>query len=243
MIGETVSIETFNELNDAVQKLAAKNWQEFRSTTSNAAFRGEKSAQFQTRLTPKLGRIKKFKYKGMGKDKGKRILRYFKDRAIPFLDRIPQNRWEWLGIAQHHGLPTMLLDWTRNPLVAAYFAVEEAYKGDSVIYIYTRKYIDTNDLENPFELTTVEKFFLPHLTPRIKAQSGLFTIHPDPKESLEEAVIRQENSGILDRIIIKSKFRKPLKKLLSLYGFNRASLFPDLDGISKYIEWELTDVY
>ena len=199
-------------------------------------YRGVKDSSYE--LIPKVGR-KEFVWKHKSiKDAEKYMLTLFKQRAIPFLTFSPRNDWEWLALAQHYGLPTRLLDWTRNPLVAAFFAVNEQAETDSAIYVLkSRKHPISSEEESksPLDYNEQRKFIPAHITERIIAQSGLFTIHPEPE--------KPHSGRDVEKIVIVNRFRKELKKILFKYDIHMASLFPGMDGLSEHITWLRSESY
>lgn len=193
-------------------------------------FRGEGDAQYS--LRPKYGRHKASVLENPAGVE-QRILDEFKRRGAPYVEALPSNDWEWLAVAQHFGLATRLLDWTENPLVAAFFATDARPKADRVIYALNREALKVADESfTPFAIQDVAIYRPRHIATRIMAQTGLFTVHAQPADvfthpELERWVIASDAVGLLSAV-------------LGIYGFNHATMFPGLDGLAHHInDWWL----
>lgn len=93
-------------------------------------------------LIPSIGRYEHLKAKNPAAfyDFECMVLDTFANHVVGQVSHLPRNEWEYLALAQHHGLPTRFMDWTTNPLMALYFACRNAEAGtDSAVYVLTKE--------------------------------------------------------------------------------------------------------
>lgn len=193
-------------------------------------FRGVKNKNYE--LIPGVGRG--WKEKLDIKTLEITYLNKFKDQTISIVNPIPSNSWEWLILAQHHGMQTRLLDWTENPLVALYFACEDDFNYDGRIYRLSNiPAVNPETYPDPF---TIPQDFVvrpAHISPRISAQSALFTVSSNPVRPLQFG-------NRYHKLIVKADAKKNIRNELDKYGIHPATLFPGLDGIGKKLSFGLS---
>ncbi|WP_347156911.1 FRG domain-containing protein [Pontibacter chitinilyticus] len=196
------------------------------------------------------------------------ILRNFKKYAHS--NASPGNSvWNWLAVAQHHGLPTRLLDWTYSPLVALHFATQDLSKYDEdaavwcIDYVKVKEYLPVplkKALENEGNVFTPE--LLEPVCPSLKTladfQEEDYVLFLEPP-SLDNRIVQQyalfsmmsrakgnmsmwlkKHTELYFRVIVPGKVKWEIRDKLDQANITERVLMPGLSGLSQWLKRHYT---
>ncbi len=193
------------------------------------------------------------------KDKSfeRRVLRVFPDHAHAYLPpwfatgSDVEVKWKTIVVAQHYRLPTRLLDWSTNPLIALYFCVagssvpcsckvacgfrsRTGRHHGAVLVLRDRQTFSVSSLARtsaspPLYAGHDDPGLIrpPDIDRRIVAQGSLFSISSRPATAVKP-------DGIVK---VHDDARSSLLQELNTLGINRRTVYQDLDSVSEYLTW------
>jgi hypothetical protein len=205
----------------------------------NAIFRGQARAEWH--LISTFDRNYGSKRAGSRDSLSKQLIEDFYEECARYSDwRYAKDDPRVLAMAQHHGLPTRLLDWTFSPYVAAYFAFvwflfEKPVQGGSVaIWALDRRAVQKRAPEGQLQIISVQD----HENSRLGNQAGLFTFLKTNDENLEQYLANPAvglGSALVKFQLPTHQCRDALHDLL-LMGIHHGTIFPGREGIAQTIK-------
>jgi hypothetical protein len=242
------------------------SWNEFVALTAQLdgwAFRGHQDERW-----PLISSLTRYLYDFVPDRAGWRAreiraIRIFRRKAhnyLPDTGALDEDL-RCLALMQHHGAPTRLLDFTKSPFVAAFFALEKATSNAAVYALNTPVLYNAAPLGRP-ELTrdaidprlsgNFERHFLDNdeeiiwtgeptrMDRRLVAQSGTFVVPGMIDKSLDQILAQYgSNETLISKIVLPQGIRDEAMRALYRMNITNATLFPDLEGLARSIAFEL----
>jgi hypothetical protein len=245
-------MNTIESIGDIISAVASRA----RADNRILWFRGHRNAHWKVR--PKI-------HRGYDNSNERNFTHRFRARAGTRYQKLPEfeRLASWLSLMQHYGLPTRLLDWTRSPLIALYFALEsyiyEEYQHaeDACVWVLEPHALNASQGFEPVTASIDAKMCREMLLPafyheapennkvmaamasetdiRMFVQQGCFTIHSISKP-LEEFQFKE---GILTQLVIPAECVQEMAFEIDVCGIRKGDIFPDLQNLAD----ELKGIY
>ena len=182
-----------------------------------------------------------------------------------------ESLWNWLALAQHHGLPTRLLDWTYSPLVALHFATDDLalYGQDAEVWAVDFTEINSHlpdTLRNLLDAEGSDVFTGEMLSEVVESLEDFDALSADPfvvflePPSVDDRIVNQaalfsvmsnprhvlhewlaEHPRAYRRIIIPAGIKWEIRDKLDQVNVNERVLFPGLDGLGRWLKRYYTE--
>lgn len=252
-----------------MREIRVKSWSDFNeyiATREGWAFRGQADASWPllSSLSRRLQRLKV--PPAQWNEREERAIRIFRRKAHVYLqDKAAlQNDLRCLAMMQHHGAPTRLLDFTKSPYVAAFFALEQARGVPGAVYSLNTPWIWgsaprfdlglTRDAIDPRVPGNFERHFAKNEVPvvwfgepaemdwRLVAQSGLFVM-PGVLDKPVNELLEQygHEQALVERVVLSPELRPEAMRALYRMNITYATLFADLEGLARSVAYELEE--
>ena len=158
--------------------------------------------------------------------------------------RVPLPCYDYLVYLRHHGYPSPLLDWTKSPYIAAFFAFLDATKTDPAIFCFIERGVSAKfNIGRQPKITVQGPYVKTHK--RHYAQKALYTIATKwdytnkkhifvPHESVFN--LGHDDQDIVIKIELPNSIRKEALNHLNDYNINPYALYQSEDSLVKYME-------
>ncbi|MDY0748094.1 FRG domain-containing protein [Paucibacter sp. R3-3] len=253
-----------------METLEIRSWAHFVECVDaldGCAFRGQRVADWPLASSLYRRLLAYCPDKATWPEREARALRIFRRKAHIYLadPQVLDDDLRCLAMMQHHGAPTRLLDFTKSPFVAAFFALERSDGNAAVFSLDTPALWKAapalspdlrRDVIDPRRPGNFARYFAMNDRPvlwcgeparmdsRLVAQSGLFVVPGQIQQPLDQILAHYDAPvPLLKRLVIRASLRNAFMRELYRMNITDATLFPDLDGLARSIAFELEVVW